>query len=272
MKERVTLTIEGELLEKVDAMIDSVMVKNRSHAFELLLRKALKSNKLSLAVILAGGKAKTPRCMVKVGGKPLLQHNLELLKRYGVEEVVMCVDKKSSVIKDYFKDGSELGLSIRYVEEKTPLGTAGPLNLAKRFVKETFVMMNADEYKDIDLEDMYRFHKEHDAFATIALTTVSDPSRYGVALLNGNKITTFIEKPDAGNAPSNLINAGLYIFEPGVIELVPEGFSTLENDVFPKLAREEKLYGYPFSGKWFDMNLVARYKVKLREKPGFLTE
>ena len=89
---------------------------------------------------------------------------------------------------------------------------------------------------------------------TIALTTVSDPSQYGVALLNGNRIITFVEKPSKENAPSNLISAGLFIIEPDALELIPDGYAKLEFDVLPKLADEDRLFGYNFPGTYLDTN------------------
>ncbi|MBI4450752.1 NDP-sugar synthase, partial [Candidatus Woesearchaeota archaeon] len=149
-------------------------------------------------------------------------------------------------------------VSITYVEEAEPLGTAGPLRLARHMLTDTFVMCNADELKEIDLHDMLAFHKSNSAQATIALTTVDNPCAYGVARLKGNQIMEFIEKPK-NCKPSNLINAGLYVLEPSVIDLVPEGAASIERDVFPKLAQKGALYGYPFHGQWFDTGTPERY-------------
>jgi len=267
MKERVTLTIEKEILGKVDQTVNGSDVKNRSHAVELLLTKAFGENKPSKAVILAGGKGTRmkpmtnflPKPMLRIHDKPILEHNIELLKRHGIKDIIISVGYKGGKIKEYFGDGSQLGVNISYVEEKTPLGTGGPLNFLKGKIKDTFLLMNGDELKEIDLEDMFMFHRKNKGMATIALTTVEDPSKYGVAVMNGNKIVTFIEKPNKQYIPSQLINAGLYILEPEVLKIVPEGFSMIENDVFPKLAANEKLLGYVFSGQWFDTGTPQRF-------------
>ena len=115
---------------------------------------------------------------------------------------------------------------------------------------------------------MYMFHKDNKAIGTIALTTVEDPSRYGVVVLRGNKITSFIEKPNKGESPSNLINAGLYILEPEIIKYIPAGYAMLETDVFPKLAQEGKLFGYAFGGQWFDAGTPERYEKAIKEWKG----
>ena len=174
------------------------------------------------------------------------------------------------MIKKELGDGKKYGVNITYVEEKNALGTAGPLKLAKPLLKETFIMCNADELKNINLDDMFNFHQANKGLGTIALTSVQDPSAYGVALLNGNKIMTFVEKPSKESAPSNLINAGLYILEPDVIDYIPEGFAMVETDVFPKLASEENLCGYPFSGQWFDTGTPERFKFAEDKWRGFM--
>ncbi|MBI4154449.1 NTP transferase domain-containing protein [Candidatus Woesearchaeota archaeon] len=265
MKERVTLTLEADLLKKVDGKVDNHRIKNRSHAIELLLMKALQEKPLKKALILAGGKGtrlkpitdEIPKPMILLHGKPILQHTLDLLRKYGVDDVYISVGYKGDVIKEYFGNGSRFGIKITYIEEKEPLGTAGPLALARPYLTETFVMCNADELKDIDLADMYLFHKERGALATIALTTVEDPSSYGVAMMQGDKVMQFLEKPE--KPLSKLINAGLYILEPEVVSFVKTGFSLIEKDVFPKIAAEKRLYGYSFSGQWFDTGNLERY-------------
>jgi NDP-sugar pyrophosphorylase family protein len=122
-------------------------------------------------------------------------------------------------------------------------------------------MLNGDELKDINIPRMFRLHKRKNALATIALTTVDDPSQYGVAKLSGTRILEFVEKPKKGEAPSNLINAGFYILEPGIVDMIPDSFSMIEKEVFPKLAAQGKLRGFPFAGQWFDIGNVERYKV-----------
>jgi NDP-sugar pyrophosphorylase family protein len=101
-------------------------------------------------------------------------------------------------------------------------------------------------------------HRQNKAVVTAALTTVEDPSAYGVAKLEGNRILEFVEKPSKDKAPSNLINSGLSIWEPEALKLIPDGFSMYEKVVFPDLARQKKLYGYIFSGQWFDMKKLSK--------------
>jgi len=115
---------------------------------------------------------------------------------------------------------------------------------------------------------MYKVHRDNHALVTIALTTVQDPSQYGVARLSGSKILEFVEKPKKEDAPSNLINSGLYILEPEIIDIIPDGLAMLEKDVFPIVAFNGNLFGYPFSGQWMDTGNIERYERALNEWKG----
>lgn len=228
------------------------------------------------AIILAGGQGtrlrpltyEIPKALIPIHGKTITEHLFDLLKKYGIKDIILAVGYMREKIKNCYNNGTKFGINLSYVEEEEPLGTAGPLRLAKNMLKETFIVSNGDELKDINIPEMYNLHKKSKALATIALTAVDDPSAYGVAKLEGSKIIEFVEKPKKEEAPSNLINAGFYILEPEVISLIPEGFAMLEKDVFPKLAKEGKLYGYHFKGQWFDTGNFERYEKALKEWKG----
>ncbi|MBS3131995.1 NTP transferase domain-containing protein [Candidatus Woesearchaeota archaeon] len=266
MKERITITLDTELIKQIDKRVDGTVIKNRSQQIEQLLTNSLGANKPQKAVLLVGGKGtrlrpitnKIPKCMIDINGKTMLEHLFDLLKKYSIREIILSVGYLKEKVKEYYGDGSKFGVSIVYIEEDEPLGTAGPLKLAKRYLTGSFIVGNGDELKSLNIPRMFRLHKRKDAMATIALTSVSDPSQYGVARLSGSRIVEFVEKPKPKDAPSNLINAGFYIMEPEVVNMIPDGFSMLEKDVFPKLAREGKLRGFPFAGQWFDMGTPER--------------
>ena len=276
MKERLTITLNKNILTLVDNKIDGHRIKNRSHAIELLLRKALGNNRPKVAVLLLGGKGtrfrpityELPKALLPIQGKTVPEHLIDLFKKYGITKFIFSIGYKSDKIKEYYGNGIKYGVEIIYVEEKEPLGSAGALKPAKEQLTETFILTNGDELKDINLEDMYLFHKEHNALITVALTGVEDPSAYGVAKLEGNKILQFVEKPKKEEAPSKLINSGLSIWEPAALDIIPKGFSMYEKDVFPKVAKDGKLYGYYFSGQWFDTGTPERYEKALKEWKG----
>jgi NDP-sugar pyrophosphorylase family protein len=282
MKERVTLTLDSNLLVKIDKKVDGFKIKNRSHAIELFCLKALGESAPKLGLILAGGKGtrlkpitdEIPKPLLPIQGKPVIEYTFDLFKQFGITHVLLSIGYMGDKIKEYFGDGKKFGLNITYIEEDKPQGTGGPLRLAKKYLTETFVMCNADELKDIDLDEIYMFHKENGAAATIALTTVEDPSAYGVAKLQGNKILEFIEKPKKEEAPSNLINSGLYILEPEVLNYLPDNEEavSIERDIFPKLAKDSKLFGFHFAGQWFDTGSLERFEKARTQWKGFSWE
>lgn len=276
MKERISLTIDKDLVEKIDTIVDGHNIKNRSHAIESLLLRAFGSNCPKKALILCGGKGtrlrpityEIPKALMPIKGKAMLEHLFDLLKKYGINDVILSVGYMKEKIKDHFGDGSKFGVRITYVEEEEPLGTAGPIRLAKNHLDETFIVSNGDELKDINIEEMFKMHKSNGALGTLALTTVENPSHYGVVKLDGMKILEFVEKPK--KIESNLINAGFYILEPKVIKMIPDGFSSLEKDIFPKIAKKNKLFGFPFSGQWFDIGNIERYEKAIKEWKGII--
>ena len=280
MKERLTITLDTDTLSLLDKKIDGKRIKNRSHAIEVMLHRSLGNNRPRKAVLLLGGKGtrfrpityELPKALLPIQGKTVPEYLIELFKHYNITDLYFSVGYKAEKIMDYFGDGSKFGVSITYIHENEPLGSAGALKLAREYLDEPFILTNGDELKDIDLEEMFEFHKQSKALVTAALTTVKDPSAYGVAKLQGNKILEFVEKPKVEDAPSNLINSGLSIWNPEVIDLIPEGFSMYEKDIFPKLAKQEKLFGYIFSGQWFDTGTPERYERAINEWKGLKLE
>ncbi len=252
MKERVTVTLDRNLLKLIDSSVDGRGVKNRSHAMEILLHQALDGDIPRQAIVLGGAtKAQIDAVLKPIHGKPVLVHNIELLSAAGIPEAVI-ISADPERIRDALGDSRQYDMELRYVRESSPMGTAGALHLARPYIDGPFILTNGDEFKEVNIKDMYAFHKEHAGLCTIALTTVPNPGEYGVALLNGNRIITFVEKPDKAHAPSNLISAGIYIMEPEVLDIVPNGYAKIEYDIFPKLAKEDRLYGYHFSGEYSD--------------------
>jgi NDP-sugar pyrophosphorylase family protein len=277
MKERITITLDKNLISQIDKRIDGIEIKNRSQEIETLLSLALGTNIPSKAVLLLGGESsrlkpltdKLPKALLKIQGKAVTEHLFDLLKKYGIRDAVLCVGHQKEMLKDHFGDGSKFGMNISYVEEEKNLGTAGCLKLAKKLLTSSFIVMNGDELKNINIPRMFRLHKRKSALATIALTTVGDPAHYGVATLDGSRILEFTEKPS--RPATSLINAGFYILEPEVIEMIPNGFSMLEKDIFPRIAGLGRVRGFPFAGQWFDIGSIQRYKMAEKEWEGFWT-
>lgn len=225
------------------------------------------------AVIIAGGEGirlrpltlDTPKALVDINGKTLTEHVLEILAKYEIRKVVIGTGYLADKVKQYFGNGSKLNFNVSYTFEEKPMGTAGPLILSPRF-NSTFLMINGDDLFNLDLERMYHLHKKSSAAATIALTHVPDPSKFGVVKLEGDRIVDFVEKPKLEDDTSHLISSGYYMLEPEVCDMVAgKSFAMMEKDVFPALAKGGKLFGYHDKGLWFDtgtlesLELVRNY-------------
>jgi len=275
-KERVTVTLDHDVIRHLDSLIDGLKIRNRSHAVEFLLSKSLGSNKPKKAVIMAGGKGvrlrpityEIPKPMVPIRGRPLLEHTIEMLRKQDIREVILSIGYLGNKIKEYFGNGSKFGVKINYVEETKPMGTAGALKLVKPLVDESFIVLLGDNLMDINLGELYSFHKESKAKATMALKSVNDPAPFGVTVLKGNKIVQFTEKPKT--PPSNLVNAGAYVLEPEVLDMIPQGHSMMEKDVFPQLASKGELNGYFFEGQWYPTDNIKFYENAVKEWRGSL--
>lgn len=275
MKRRLSLTLEKNLIDNIDSHV-SRGFRSRSHVIEYLLSNALNNKKLEHAYVLAGGKGtrlrpityEIPKPLMPVKGKPIVQHQLDLFRKYGIKNVVLAVGYLGGKVKEHFEDGYKHGFKMDYLFEEEPLGTGGGLRMVKELIPKTFVMTNGDNLFNIDLQDMFNFHIKNKAIATIALTPVEDVSAFGVAALKGSKIVKFIEKPKKSEAPSNLINAGVYIIEPQVIEMIPEGPCSIEREIFPKIAESGGLHGYVFNGQWFPTDNQERYEKAIKKWEG----
>lgn len=188
---------------------------------------------------------------------------LDLLRSIRVEKVVLAVNYLADMLRSRVGMNYR-GMGIEYSLEKSPMGTGGPIELASEttHLDETFVVVNGDVVADIDLDEMLRRHEETKASVTDALHYVENPSRFGSAEIEpGGRIRRFVEKPKSREAPSHLINAGIYIIEPEVINMIPPNRKvSLEREIFPRLAKDGKLFGFPFSGDWFDIGSFSDYQ------------
>ncbi|RLE41430.1 hypothetical protein DRJ19_05890, partial [Candidatus Woesearchaeota archaeon] len=263
MAKKVSIELPDKIVKVLQKDVQNGKARTIEEALVRVIEKALAMRKVKKAVILAGGKGtrmrpftyEIPKPLIPVQGKPLVQHILDLLRKYDIRDVIFSIGYKGEKIKEYFSNGAKFGFNITYVEEEEELGTAGPLRLMEDLLDGTFLMFNGDILTNLDLGEFILYHNNHEGIATIALTSVEDPKRYGlVKISEDGKILSFMEKPQEKDilAGKSLINAGIYVMEPEIINYVPNGYSMLERDVFPKLAEEGKLYGYEFVAQWFD--------------------
>jgi len=272
-RKRLTITLNKTLLKKVDDVIDGTKIRNKSHAIEYLITQSI-SPQVTQAVVLAGGKGlnmrpytfEMPKALFPVGGKPILEYIVEMLRRYEIRNIIFSIGHSGDKIRDHFGDGEKFGVDITYVSEEKEAGTGGALVLAKKHIKnETFLVIHGDILINLNISDFITFHKEQGLPATIALTSVVDPSSFGEVALHGTRITRFIEKPKKGKQLSQLINCGLYALEKNILSFLPaDGYSLLE-DIFPKLASMKQLAGFNFEGQWIDIGTPASYEKAIKE-------
>jgi len=221
------------------------------------------------AIILAGGLGErlrpltndTPKPLLPINGKPIIQHAIENFKKHHIKDIILSIGFEADKIKEYFKDGSDFGVNISYCIEDEPLGTGGAIKEAAKDIHETFLVINGDNLADFDWTSIIKLHKEKEAKITLALFPVDDVTQYGIAKLDENKIVKFIEKPSVEEAPSNLNNAGGYVMELKVLEILPEGKSSIERDCFEKFCGEDgSVYSYRHEGYWYPTDNLEKYK------------
>jgi len=222
------------------------------------------------AVILVGGEGTRLRpltcnitkSMVPILNKPFLEHLLGYIKGHGINDIILAMSYLPHGIKDYFGGGARLGISLSYLIEEEPLGTAGAVKNAERYLDETFLMLNGDVFTGLDITSVVDFHRERKAAATIAVTPVDDPTAYGlIETGDGGRITRFLEKPRREEVTTNMINAGIYILEPDILARIPPGKKvSIERDTFQQLlTRGEPMYAYSSSAYWLDMGTPEKY-------------
>lgn len=206
----------------------------------------------------------TPKQMLPVAGKPVIERVVEHLAAHGVDEVVLSLGYRPDAFLAAYPDGHCAGVRMVYAVEPSPLDTAGAIAFAARaagITDETFVVVNGDVLTEIDVSALVSFHRRSGAEGTIALTPVEDPSRFGVVPVEADgRVKAFIEKPAPGTAPTNMINAGIYVLQPSVLERVEEGRRvSVEREVFPALVRAGSLYALGSDALWTDMGTPHYY-------------
>ena len=202
-----------------------------------------------------------PKTLIPVVNKPVIERQILLLKSVGVEEIVLAVSVMADDIKRYFKDGEDLGVIIHYTDEKQPMGTAGALKLAEHYLHDDrFFMLNGDEIINFDFHEMLDLHEKSEAFGTIASMSVEDPSSYGVLIVSkdSERILKFQEKedytPPEGKPIPMPVNVGVYLLEPEIFSVIePNKKLSIEKDIFPQIAQNQKLYHYSINGIWRDI-------------------
>lgn len=192
-----------------------------------------------------------------------MEHSIELLCRHGVRDIIVALSSQAQEIADYFGDGSDWGVNIRYSLEDEPKGTAGAVKLIQPYIDDTFVVISGDAVTDFDLTAALDFHKRKSAIATMLLHQMDDPTDYGIVQHEPDgRITRFLEKPRTNEVFSSTINAGIYILEPEALSSIPY-FTVYDfaRDLFPRMLRNmEPVFGCRLPGYWCDVGNLNQYR------------
>lgn len=223
------------------------------------------------AVVLVGGfgtrlrplTLTTPKQMLPVVNRPMIERVVEHLGRHGVTTAILSLGYRPDAFTDAYPDGRCAGVDLHYAVEPEPLDTAGAIRFAADHggVDERFIVVNGDVLTDLDVTALVEFHDRRGAEGTIALTKVDDPSAYGVVpTAPDGRVEAFIEKPARGQAPTDLVNAGTYVLEPSVLERIPSGQRVnVERVTFPAMVADGTLYAMDGTAYWIDAGTPPSY-------------
>jgi len=199
----------------------------------------------------------TPKPLLNMGGKPIIESIIEKLISYGFRRFYLSVNYKADMIKDYFGSGSGLGVQISYIKETQRMGTAGSLSLLPDIPNKPFITMNADLITDINFQDLINYHLEHKASATMCVKEYDFAVPYGVVKVNDHKIEGLDEKPNQ----KVFVNAGIYLFEPDILELIPRNVSIDMPSLFNKIIAGNKITAaFPIHEYWLDIGQMGDYQ------------
>lgn len=222
-------------------------------------------NKINKVVLMVGGLGtrlrplteNTPKPMLEVGNKPILQTIVEKFSQYGYTNIIMCVNYKSDVIQNYFGDGSKFGVSIEYVSEEQRMGTAGALSLLKEKPEEPFFVMNGDLLTNVNFEHLHDYHLANNSIATMCVREYDFQVPYGVVKIDDSKIISIEEKP----IHKFYISAGIYILSPEILKYIPSCEFYDMPTLFDKLInKNQNVRSFPLREYWLDIGRIEEYK------------
>jgi mannose-1-phosphate guanylyltransferase / phosphomannomutase len=228
------------------------------------------------AVVMAGGQgsrlrpltSNQPKPMLPVVGRPMMEHILKLARKHGFTDIVATVQFLASVVRNYFGDGSDLGVSLSYATEEEPLGTAGSVKNAAPLLDERTLVVSGDALTDVDLTELIRRHESTGAAVTVTLARVPNPLEFGIVITDGSgQIERFQEKPGWGDVFSDTINTGIYVLEREAIDLIPDGEAfDFSQDLFPLLLDKGfPMFGYVTDRYWTDVGNLHAYLAAHRD-------
>lgn len=198
-----------------------------------------------------------PKPMLDVGNKPILHTIVENFAKYGYTDIIMCVNYKSEIIKEYFGNGDKFGVKIEYVLENKRMGTAGALSLLQKRPKDDFFVMNGDLLTNVNFEYLHEYHRDSNALASICIRKYEMQVPYGVVNVRANKVTSIEEKP----TQSFFVSAGIYMFSPIVLDFIPKGVFYDMPTLFSELLKHDfPIHPFPIREYWLDIGRMDEYR------------
>ena len=243
-KSKIAISVDNSLLKLIDSKVDGSVIRSRSQAIELFMKKGLQEQAVNTAVILLKGEHQHMSLRI-IKGTSLIKQQIDFFSKHGIKTLYI-VTQHTKNINLLLNEISDAKINVEIIEKQAK-GNAEALKAVKDKVDNSFVVMSGDTYNNFDLLKMIKKHMGMEKFATMGLMTREKPSSYGTAILDGDLVIDFEEKPK--HYSTNIVNAGIYIFKSEVFELF-EDVTSLEKNLFPKLAKLKQLVGFFTYGEY----------------------
>jgi NDP-sugar pyrophosphorylase family protein len=244
IKSKIAVSIDNSLLKLLDSKVDGSIIRSRSQAMEFFLRKGMQEQSLSVAVILIKGEQQH-LLLKNINNLSLIKHQIDFFAKFGIRNLYI-VTQHTKNMNLLLNEISNAKINVEIIEKQSK-GNAEALSSVKDKISNNFLVMSGDTLNNFDLFKMIKKHAQSEKLATMGLMTREKTSSYGTAILDGDLIVDFQEKPK--HYSTNIVNAGIYIFKPEIFELFEDSVS-LEKDLFPKLARLKQLSGFFTYGEY----------------------
>ena len=247
-KAKIAISLDNSLLKLLDSKVDGSVMRSRSQAIEYFLKKGLQEQSVNTAVLLLKGEHQA-FALKNIKGASLIKRQIDFFSGYGIKKVCI-ITQHTKNINLLLSEISDAKINVEIIEKQAK-GNADALKAVREKVDNSFIVMSGDTYNNFNLLKMIKKHMESEKIATMGLMTREKTSSYGTAILDGDLIVDFQEKPK--HYSTNIVNAGIYIFKPEIFELI-EKISSLEKELFPKLARTKQLVGFFTYGEYLHVN------------------
>ncbi|MFC1769007.1 nucleotidyltransferase family protein [Nanoarchaeota archaeon] len=244
-KQKIAISLDNNVLKLLDSKVDGSIIRSRSQAIEFYLKKGLKEENIDTAIILLKGEQQV-LTLKPFRGKTYILSQIEFLQRNGIINIFI-VTQHTKNINQFLEEISKSKIKVNIIEKEAK-GNASALFGAKDVILNDAVVISGDVYNDFNLRKMIDKHKQNDNIATMGLISRDKPEQYGNVILDGDIIIEFTEKPK--KATSHVVNAGIYIFKPEILNFISKTTISLERDVFPKLAQDNQLLGFFTHGEY----------------------